>query len=56
VLVVNRPEAEALSGATGSADELAGALGGRLGIETVVVSDSRPGAAAELGAAVLARR
>jgi ribokinase len=45
MLVVNRAEAEELGGGTGSAGQLASALAIRLGIDTVVVTDSSSGAA-----------
>jgi ribokinase len=53
MLVVNRSEAEALSGTAGTATELAKALGERLGVHTVVVTDGPRGAAALRGSELL---
>lgn len=53
MLVVNRPEAEELSGVTGSAGQQAGALCGRLGIDTIVVTDGPRGAAIRRGSELL---
>ena len=56
ILLVNRSEAEQLSGTAGAASELAGALAERLGLHTVVVTDSSHGAAARCGSEVLRAR
>jgi ribokinase len=53
MLVVNRTEAEALGGGSGSAGQLAKALSMRLGINTVVVTDSDRGAALQSGAELI---
>jgi ribokinase len=56
MLVANRSEAELLSGETGTAGQLAARLGDRLGIDTVVVTDGRRGAAARRGPELLVAR
>lgn len=53
MLVVNRTEAEALGGGTGSAGRLAKALSLRLGIKTVVVTDGDRGAALQSGSELI---
>jgi ribokinase len=56
ILIVNRSEAEELSGGTGVAAALATALCARLGVGAVVVTDGARGAAACSGSVVLLAR